>query len=74
MRLSDAAKQFEECMKAGGPCLVKDCPLAKEITVKVGDQDQEFGQITWRLEVCSLMGRLQDWLKNKKPGEPYDEE
>lgn len=71
MKLSDVAKQFEECMEEGGPCLVKNCPLSQEITIKIGDKGDEFGQITWRVEGCSLMGRFQDWLKNKKPGELY---
>jgi len=74
MKLSDAAKQYEECMKEGGPCLVKDCPLHGDITLKIGNPSDEFGTITWRVEACSLMGRFQDWLKKKRPGKPYDDE
>lgn len=72
MKLSDAAKQYEECMKEGGSCLVKNCPLQQEIPVKIGDKGDEFGQLTWRVEGCTLMGRFQDWLKKKKPGTPYE--
>jgi hypothetical protein len=73
MRLSEAAKQYEECTKESGPCLVKDCPLSKEMTIKIGSLSEEFGQMTWKVEGCTLMGLFEDWLKNKKPGKPYED-
>ena len=73
MKLSEAVKQYEECMNPPGPCLVKDCPLHKDMVLKIGDPSDEFGQMTWKIGGCSLMGRFEDFLKNKKPGEPYDE-
>lgn len=74
MKLSDAAKQYEECMKEPGPCLMRNCPLYKEISIQAGSPDAEWGQLTLKIEGCSLMGRFSDFLRKKKPGEPIDEE
>jgi len=74
MKLSAAVKQYEECMENSGPCLVKNCPLYKSITISIGSPDDQFGEIKWKVEGCALVGLLEEWLKNKKPGEPYEDE
>lgn len=73
MKLSEAIKQYEECMKDPGPCRVKNCPLHKEVILKMGGPSDDYGSITWKLGGCSLMGVFEDFLKNKRSGEPYDE-
>lgn len=73
MKLSDAAKQYEACMKnpADG-CLCENCPLYKIVKIPTGEIHDETGQFTWQIQGCSLMAAFEKWLKNKKPGKPID--
>jgi len=71
MKVSEAARQYEECMAGDNGCLVDECPLSKAMTLVIGDLSEEFGEMVWKIEGCSLMGRFEDWLRNKKPGKPY---
>ena len=72
MKLTDAAKQYEKCMYYAGPCLVKDCPLHKSMTLEIGNPSDECGRIVWEIGGCSLMGRLEEFLRDKKAGTPIN--
>ena len=72
MKLSEAAKQYEECMENLGPCLIKDCPLKENITIGIGSLDDEGSKITWDINCGSLMGKIDEFLKKKKVREGYD--
>ncbi len=67
MKLSDAAKQYEKC-NPPGPCLLRNCPLHKYVRISISGPDAEWGSLTWDIEGCLLMGKLEDFLRNKKPG------
>lgn len=78
MKLSEAAKCYEECFseannEGAGGCLYENCPLHEQIEITVGGPDDEYGQITWMAEGCSLLGKLEESLKDKIPGVPYPE-
>jgi hypothetical protein len=71
MKLSDAAKHYEECFGPENPdfgCLYDNCPLHKNIRITAGVPYDEGGEIAWRIEGCSLMAKLERWLKGRKPG------
>ncbi len=72
MNLMEAVKQYEECMKGPGYCLMEPCPLHKKIKIDAGDVSDEKGELTWRVEGCTLMAMFERWLKNKKPGVKVD--
>ncbi len=79
MKFSEAATRYEECFgqgnsDGGGGCLYEDCPLHKIVVITAGAPDDEQGEITWRVEGCTLMGQFEEWFKNKKPGTRYPEE
>lgn len=79
MKLSEAVKCFEECMgpdnaDGAGGCLYENCPLHEDVLITSGEISDEVGEITWRIEGCSLMGKWEDLLKDKKAGTPYPEE
>ena len=73
MKLSEAAKCYEECFgeensEGAGGCLYENCPLLEDVEITAGDISDDHGQITWRVEGCSLLGRLEEFLKDKTPG------
>lgn len=73
MKLSEATKCYEECFGpdneyGAGGCLYENCPLLEEAEITAGDFSDEKGLITWRIEWCSLLGRLGELLKDKTPG------
>lgn len=75
MKLSEAVKCYEECFgpdnsEGAGGCLYDNCPLHEEIEITTGSPHDEGGQITWRIEGCSLLTGLEAQLKDKKPGVP----
>ena len=79
MKLSEAVKCYEECFgednsKGAGGCLYDNCPLHEEIEIAAGYPSEEGGQITWKIEGCSLLGRLEEQLKDRVSGVPYPEE
>ena len=79
MKLSEAAKCYEECFgpdnaEGAGGCLYDNCPLHEDVQITSGSPDDEEGQITWRIEGCSVLSRFEDWLKDKTAGTPYPEE
>jgi hypothetical protein len=78
MKISEAAKQWEECFSpensdASGGCLFKNCPLIKKIKIETGDKSDETGAITWHVEGCTLFALLEKWFKKQKPGTLYPE-
>lgn len=79
MKLSDAAKRFEECFEldnlhGDGGCLYNNCPLHDNVEITSGAPYDEEGQIIWRIGGCTLMSNFEKWLKKKKPGTPYPKE
>ena len=72
MKLSEVAKQYEECMEKLGPCLLKDCPLKENITIRIGDLSDEGSEITWKVNCGSLIGKIDAFLKKETIGEAYD--
>jgi len=73
MKPSEAAKCFEECFgpdnaNGAGGCLYDNCPLHEEIEIVVGDRSNETGQITWKIEGCSMLVAFEDQLKDKEAG------
>jgi hypothetical protein len=72
MKLSEAAKQYEECMENLGPCLIKDCPLKENITIRIGNLNNEGSEITWNVNCGCLMGKIDEFLKKKTLGEGSD--
>lgn len=75
MKLSEAVKQYEECMGKDNErgCLVKDCPLNSRMRLTIGDSYDVTGGFIWTIGGCTVMSLFEDWLKNKKPGRPYED-
>ncbi|GAG60459.1 unnamed protein product [marine sediment metagenome] len=79
MKLSEAVKCYEECFgddnsEGAGGCLYDNCPLHEAIEITAGRPSDEGGQITWKIEGCSLLGSLEEQLKDKVPGVPFPED
>jgi len=74
MKLSDAVKQYEECMSQDAGCLVQNCPLHLTVSIASGEPYDETGQHIWKISGCSVMGAFERWLKYRKPGKRYPEE
>ncbi|MCK9435725.1 MAG: hypothetical protein M0Q12_00790 [Synergistaceae bacterium] len=69
MKLSEAVKQYEECMRNRTDTVdCGTCPLFGMMRLDIGDPHDETGGITWTIQGCSIMGIFEKWLKNKKPG------
>ncbi|MBA7694061.1 hypothetical protein ES703_102663 [subsurface metagenome] len=79
MKLSEAVKCYEECFgpansDGNGGCLFENCPLLDDVEVNAGGTSEEEGQITWKIEGCSLLSKVEEWLKDKKVPQAYPEE
>lgn len=75
MKLSEAAKIYEECMKGTNLAPLKDCsgcPLYKFMTLDFGEKHDAHGKLTWKIQGCSMMAFFEQWLKTKKPGQPIN--
>lgn len=70
MKLGEAVKQYETCMKGDFGCLADNCPLLQQISLAIGEPTDIDGAIRWKIGGCSLMSRFEEWLKRKKPGTP----
>lgn len=73
MKLSEAIKHYEQCFGPENPsqgCYYENCPLLDIVKVTSGDIHDEEGQITWKIQGCSLLAMFEGWLKRKKPGTP----
>ena len=73
MKLLDAVKRWEVCHNQPTRiygCLLEDCPLHEDITIRTGDSVS--GEATLKIQGCMLIGALEAFLRNKKPGSPID--
>ncbi len=72
MKLSEAMALYEECEKASDySCQFKSCPFHKNITLTIGGESSEGGEIKWKIEGCSLLSKLEKYIKRLKKPEPY---
>ncbi len=70
MKISEAAKIIEKCMGVKNTVPTCDnCPLLKEVVLKIGNAHDEHGGITWRLQGCSLMEILRKAVARHQGGE-----
>jgi Zn-finger protein len=73
MKLSEAARYYEKCMKHLEESDCGSCPLYKVMTLELGDRPGDaHGKITWKIQGCSMMAYFETWLKSKKPGQPIE--
>jgi Zn-finger protein len=75
VKVSEAAKYYEDCMEHPEIADCENCPLYKILTIKIGEGfGSDGGSITWKIQGCSLVDVFEQWLKDKKPGTPIDSE
>ncbi len=72
MALAPLFEKFDRCMKDDDwsperSC--EDCPLLKEVRLRIGDTHDEHGGLTWRIQACSLMAILDKSLARRKYAE-----
>jgi hypothetical protein len=63
--LPDLAKKYKECTKSpDSDC--EGCPLMGYVNLQMGDLHDTDGQVNWKIQACSLMAILDEFIEGKK--------
>ena len=68
MALTDLFKRFDKCMSDPRSVTHEGCagcPLLKEVRLTIGEDHDEHGGITWKIQACSVMAILDKALSKK---------
>jgi hypothetical protein len=66
--LPDLAKKFKKCMEMKEGIALHNCdgcPLMGQVKLEIGAEGDEHGHIIWKIQACSLMAILDQFIEGK---------